>query len=258
MTAILTVLIVIMFSLIATRAATIALTATGMSRESARFQSRSAFTGAGFTTSESETVVGHPVRRRIIMWLMLAGNAGIIAVLASVVITAVEANDDFNVLVRVAAILVGIVLLWLVFQSRWVDRRITTMTMAALRRWTDLDAHDYATLLHVGGEYGVTELQVREDDWLAGRSLRDLALRDEGVILLGIERQDGTYFGVPNADTTIRPLDILVLYSRRETVAELDRRRRGGSGDASHKAAVREQARLVAEERSEEASRAPE
>ncbi len=253
MAAILTVLIVIMLSLIVTRAATIALTATGLSRESARFQSRSAFTGAGFTTSESESVVGHPVRRRIIMWLMLAGNAGIIAVLASVVITAVEANDELNVLVRVAAILVGIGVLWLAFQSRWVDRRITTMTMAALRRWTDLDAHDYATLLHVGGEYVVTELGVEAGDWLADRSLGDLSLRSEGVIVLGVERIDGTYFGVPNAETAVRPRDVLILYSRRGTLAELGVRRRGGEGEAAHRAAVREQNRLIAEEEAREA-----
>jgi hypothetical protein len=251
MTAVLTVLLVLMLSLIVTRAATIALAATGLSRESARFQSRSAFSGAGFTTSESESVVGHPVRRRIIMWLMLAGNAGIVAVMASLVLAAVEANDEFNVLLRVVAIVVGIGLLWLIFQSRWIDRRITAATMAGLRRWTTLDAHDYASLLHIGGEYGVTELQVQEGDWLARHTLGELALRKEGVIVLGVERTDGTYFGVPNADTEIHPLDVLVLYSRRETVAELDRRRKGGAGDAAHLAAVREQARVVAEERPE-------
>lgn len=245
MTAVLTVLLVLMLSLIVTRAATIALAATGLSRESARFQARSAFSGAGFTTSESESVVSHPVRRRIIMWLMLAGNAGIIAVVASLVLTAVEAQDELAVLVRVAGILLGIGVLWLVFQSKWVDRRITSATMAALRRWTNLDAHDYAALLHVGGDFVVTELSVEEGDWLADRSLGQLGLRDEGVIVLGVERTDGTYFGVPNADTVVRQRDVLVLYSRRETLSELDGRRRDGRGEAAHQAAVREQTRLL-------------
>ncbi len=83
MTAILTLLIVLALSLVVTRVATVALTATGLSREAARFQARSAFSGAGFTTKESESVVRHPVRRRIIMWLMLAGNAGIAAAMAT-------------------------------------------------------------------------------------------------------------------------------------------------------------------------------
>jgi hypothetical protein len=54
-----------------------------MSRDSARFQARSAFSGSGFTTTESESVVSHPVRRRIIMLLMLLGNAGLVTMIAT-------------------------------------------------------------------------------------------------------------------------------------------------------------------------------
>lgn len=43
-----------------TRIATIALTHTGLSRQTARFQARSAFTVVGYTTSESEKLVNHP------------------------------------------------------------------------------------------------------------------------------------------------------------------------------------------------------
>jgi hypothetical protein len=45
------------FSLLITRVATVIVTATGMSRQAARFQARAAFIGAGFTTSESAQVV---------------------------------------------------------------------------------------------------------------------------------------------------------------------------------------------------------
>lgn len=71
-------LVVLVMSLIITRVATVALALTGMSQPAARFQARSALTGAGFTTSESERVVNHPVRRRVIMWLMLVGNTGLV------------------------------------------------------------------------------------------------------------------------------------------------------------------------------------
>ena len=78
MVAIFSLLLVLVFSLLITRIATIALTYTGLSRQSAKFQARSAFTGVGFTTSESEKVVNHPVRRRILLLMMLIGNAGIV------------------------------------------------------------------------------------------------------------------------------------------------------------------------------------
>jgi hypothetical protein len=52
-----TFLVVVLLSIIVTRVATIALTQTGMTKESARFQGRSAFTGTGFTTREAEMVL---------------------------------------------------------------------------------------------------------------------------------------------------------------------------------------------------------
>jgi hypothetical protein len=58
----------------------------------------------------------------------------------------------------------------------------------ALRRWTRLDTRDYVSLLHLGRAYAVVELDVREGDWLAGRTLAELDLRSEGALVLGIER----------------------------------------------------------------------
>jgi len=86
MAGIVTVILILIFSILITRVASIALTHTGLSRESAKFQARSAFTGVGFTTTESEKVVNHPVRRRILLLLMILGNAGIIKGVASLII----------------------------------------------------------------------------------------------------------------------------------------------------------------------------
>ena len=83
MVAILTLLVTLTATLVITRIATVALMVTGLSREAARFQARSALTGVGFTTLESEKVTNHPVRRHIIMILMLTGNVGIVTVLAT-------------------------------------------------------------------------------------------------------------------------------------------------------------------------------
>ncbi len=69
--AIVSLLFVIAISMFITRLAAMALILTGMSHESAIFQARSALAGVGFTTKEAESVVNHPVRRRIIMLLML-------------------------------------------------------------------------------------------------------------------------------------------------------------------------------------------
>jgi hypothetical protein len=61
MVAVATLIVVLFLSLIVVRIAAEALTLTGISREAARFQARSAWTGTGFTTAEAEQVAGHPV-----------------------------------------------------------------------------------------------------------------------------------------------------------------------------------------------------
>jgi len=74
-------LLVIFVSFLVIRAAAIALMITGMSEKRAGFQALSAFTGTGFTTKEAEHVVNNPLRRRIISWVMILGNVGIVTVI---------------------------------------------------------------------------------------------------------------------------------------------------------------------------------
>jgi hypothetical protein len=95
MLAAISLLVVLSLSILITRIATVALAHTGLSQETARFQARSAFTGVGFTTTEAESVDNHPVRRRILMLLMLLGNAGIVTAVASMMLTFVT-NDESN------------------------------------------------------------------------------------------------------------------------------------------------------------------
>lgn len=243
MAAVVSLLIVIFVSMLITRVATIALAATGMSRESARFQARSALTGAGFTTTESESVVRHPVRRRIVMMLMLLGSAGIAAVIGTIVLAFVRPDDADSWWARLAVLALGIGLLWFFATSTVVDRWITRTTMWALRRYTSIDVRDYASLLHLGGDYVITELMVPSGHWLADRTLEELALRKEGVIVLGVSRVNGEYLGVPTGDTRIVAGDLLVLYSRTGQLDELDRRHRGAEGQRAHEQAVDERQR---------------
>jgi hypothetical protein len=59
---VITMLVAITVGLIITRVAAVVLTHTGISRDLARFQARSAYTGVGFTTTESERIVAHTRR----------------------------------------------------------------------------------------------------------------------------------------------------------------------------------------------------
>lgn len=238
MAAILTVVFVVVLSLLTTRVAATALALTGMSRESARFQARSALTGSGFTTSESESVVNHPVRRRIIMLLMLVGRAGIVTVMASLTVSFAGIDDRREGLTRVGVLALALVALVLVTRSRTFDRMMNRLIERALRRYTSLDTRDYAGLLHLAGDYAVVELHVAAGAWTAGRPLRELQLREEGIVVLGIERADGSYEGAPGPETVPNVGDTLVLYGRDSAVCTLNARHAGWAGDREHREAV--------------------
>ena len=238
MPALISVFIAIALSLLITRIATEALTLTGLSRTSARFQARSAFTGTGFATSESEAIVKHPLRRRIIMWLMFLGNAGFITVISSLVLTFVSTSSPGDGLSRLVYLLIGIGVLWVIATNRAFNRVLTRLVRKALRRWTDLDLQDYARLLHLKGKYQVTKIEVDEDNWLANKKLKTLRLPDEGIAILGIERRDRIYLGTPSGDTCICSGDTLVVYGRKAALIELDVRPEGVEGDEAHQKAV--------------------
>lgn len=240
---ILSLLSVIVVSLLVVRVATVALVLTGLSQQLARFQARSAFTGAGFTTTESEKVIQHPVRRKIIMTLMLLGNAGIVTAVSSLMLSFVNHDNGSTVplWIRVVAILVGIVGLWLLAHSSWIDKRVTRAIELGLKHWTELDVRDYSGLLHLSRGYSVVELEVQQDGWLAGQILGDLKLADEGILVLGVDRSDGSYVGAPRGRTELFAGDSVILYGPSEAIAAVDQRAAGREGNWDHHLAVDKQ-----------------
>ena len=245
MIAVFTVLLVVAVSLVVIRVGTVGLTMTGVSRDLAQFQALSAFTGSGFTTRESEEIVNHPVRRRIVMHLMLLGNAGIVVAIASVsrFVLKTDGGDDWfdSFWVRLMILTVGLVVLWVMAISSMVETVMWKVNTWALSRWTKLDLRDYTRLLHLARDYEVSELRVHQGDWVAGRTLADLQLAREGILVLGIETSEGHFVGTPHGTTRINSGDCLVLYGKQESLVRLDDRQAGFDGNADHMIAVTRQ-----------------
>lgn len=249
MISIISLLIVVFLSILITRIATIALTHTGMTREAAKFQARSAFSGAGFTTSESEKVVNHPVRRKIVQLLILLGNAGIIVAVSSLILTFVSEGEGLGLGVKVVLLVSGMVLLWGIASSQWADRQLSRYVNHLLSRYTDLAVRDYDSLLHLAGEYRLAELAIQHADWLNDKRLAETQLRSEGLNVLGIKRDNGQYIGNPEGDTLLGDGDTLIVYGRIDAIEALDSRRRGEAGDVEHNKLVQQQNAVLREER---------
>ncbi|HSF87687.1 MAG TPA: TrkA C-terminal domain-containing protein [Acidimicrobiia bacterium] len=248
MIAVATLLVIVTITLIVNRVGMIALTATGLSSEVAHFQARSALTGVGFTTVESDLVVNHPVRRRIVLGLMLIGNAGMVTIIATMVVGFAGTGATSAVLGRVLTLAAGLLVILLAARSKTIDRLLTRVIAAALRRFTDLDVRDYVQLLDLASNYAVAEIGVEADSWVAEHRLADLRLPDEGVLALGIRRADGTFLGAPRGHTRIHEHDTLIVYGYTDVLDDLGTRKVGMEGDRIHEGLISKVADRQAEE----------
>ena len=240
MIAVISLLLVLGTSVMLIRIAAVALESTGLSRDAARFQARSAFTGVGFTTSEAENVVVHPVRRRIVMWLMLVGNVGIVSVRAAGLVSAMDLRSQQGVGSLLAVLIGGLALLCALSSNRWVDRKMCGLIGWAIKRWTTLNERGYVELLHLRDAYGVSRCRVKEGDWISGKRLLDTGVVDEGLLVLGIERPERPFLGAPPADVEVRVGDELVVFGPTARVSELEARVVGERGDLAHVGAIAE------------------
>jgi hypothetical protein len=87
MIAVFSFLTILALSFLVVRVGTVALVMTGLSEDVASFQSLSAFSGAGFTTNEAESVVVSQMRRTIIKMLIRLGSAGIVTAVSSLILS---------------------------------------------------------------------------------------------------------------------------------------------------------------------------
>ena len=245
MIAIISLLITVTLSMLVTRVAAMALMLTGLSRETARFQARSAFTGVGFTTSESESILDHPVRRRIIYMLMLVGNIGVATVVAALMLSVIDSRQTTFWMYNLTFLLVGLIFLWIISSSRYVERHLNRLISWALRKFSKLEVRDYVAVLNLQNGYAVTEMQVNKQDWMAGKTLLEMKLSKEGVLILGVQRVNGSYLGAPTAKTEVHAGEKLVLYGPIERIKELDQRRKGRKGEAAHEHAKNVQVEVL-------------
>ena len=196
-------LLIVTIALLVVRVEATSLMMTGLSWDTANFQAYSAVFGVGFTTREAEMVVNHPVRRRIIRHLILAGNIGLTSALATVVVTFVQTREPAEVMGMVGLVLAGIIVLVLLGKldvMRWL---LDPLIRRALAKSGAVRALDYELLLRVQSGYCISEVEIFNDHLLAGKALGDSRPADLGLIVLGITRTDGTFIGAPNRDEVV-------------------------------------------------------
>jgi uncharacterized membrane protein len=234
--AVISLLLVFVASLLIIRTGTIALVMTGLSEEVASFQAASAFSGAGFTTEEAERTISTPQRRRIVNILIKAGSIGIVTAITSFVLSFSRVRG--SAAPRFSYLLIGTVVIVLFAQSQWFDRLLSPVLGRILTETTTLNLREYAHLLDLHEGYRVAEITVTEDGWLTHESLRDLSPSAEGVVVLGVNRQDGSYDSPLDPDATLYPGDVLVVYGQQHRIEQLSMR--SDDDETAHETAVKD------------------
>lgn len=210
----------IVVSFLIVRVGAVALELSGLQRNKARFQALSAFTGTGFTTRESEMIVNHPRRRRIVTFLMILGNAGIVSVIATFVLSMVSSQGILRPSLKFVGIVIFVLAFFWVVSREKITSVLTEKIKQKLMTHMDLERITVEEVLHQAQGYGIAIVEVSQTSRLAGLPLALADLRNQGITVLSIER-DGIPIPIPSAQEEIRLGDRLVCYGLLESIREL-------------------------------------
>ena len=236
MIAIAGLLTIVILSITVVRIGGVALELTGLSPEVAAFQAQSAFSGAGYTTTESESIVTHPVRRKIARVLILFGSVGLTSTIATLTLTFV-ADSDQSMASRVWILVLGLLVVYLLARSKLIHDAMKKIIIRALRRSKALTVYDYQEILGMDKGYTISRLVIKQDLWVVGRKLRELKLNDEGVLILSINRRvnnEEKFIGAPNGETVLIEKDVLTSYGPATVCHCISRRPSGDEGEQIH------------------------
>jgi Trk K+ transport system NAD-binding subunit len=212
-------LVAIVISMLVVRAGAIALMMTGMSYDKSKFQALSAFSGTGFTTHEAERVVNNARRRKIVSWLMILGNAGIVTVIVTATSSFAQAKG-LEVGLNILVLLAGFGVILVIIRHTPFVRHWEAFTQARLARLKIFDDDTTVDeLLHITEGYGVVRIQLLEDSPFVGQTLSEINAGLKHSFILGIEREN-KWLPTPRLTRSLMADDYLVIYGKLEDLAE--------------------------------------
>lgn len=212
-------IVFVCISYLVVRIGAIALEMTGMERSRARFQALSAFSGTGFTTREAESVVSHPRRRKIVTYLMILGNAGIVSVIATFVLSLKE-TGVFRPSLNLVIIMVSILVLYRIASNREFAQKLTKRIKELLKEKLHFEKVYVEELLQQSDGYGIAKILVAKKSKVTGSTVSTSGFKERDLLILSVER-DKEVIHVPDAQTTIRAGDRLICYGKLDNLEGL-------------------------------------
>lgn len=215
------VIAIIIVAAFIVKIASVALNLTGMERKKAFFQALSAFTGTGFTTKDSESIVDDDIRRRIIIILMILGNAGLISIISTLMLSFMRSGFKFTpVLLNFAIILLSILVIIMISLNKGIARSFTKKIQAKLVKSSTFTKKGVEEVLRLAEGYGVAEVTLSESCIDVGKTLGHSSFRQRDILILAIERAGGV-IPAPRATDKLVENDTLICYGKMENINKI-------------------------------------
>ena len=210
MNAAFTLVLLFAFSTTIVRISSTILRHTGLPDNIARFQSISALSGTGFTTSESELIVNFPVRRRVLIFLMILGNLGMASVATTFIVALIATEGETGaVLTQVVAFVIAIGLTLLIMSNKTLDKKLCDGISWYLTRSGSLELIGFERLYQISHNYSIAEHLVEH---INETSLADLNLEEFELVVLGVRTGADKKYLNPSEVSALQVGDKLVCY----------------------------------------------
>lgn len=156
---------------------------TGLKGTVARFQVISMLTGTGFTTDESKSIIDHPIRRKISMFLILFGAFSLAVIISSI---STLLTDDLRLMEL--SIIIGILLvLTILVKVPFLNNRLSNKMKSEMYNHYELWEHPIEEVLFLEDEDVVMEIDIYEDSELIDVKAFDAISDGADINILFIE-----------------------------------------------------------------------
>lgn len=156
---------------------------TGLENTVARFQVISMLTGTGFTTDESNSIIDHPVRRKISMFLILFGVFSL-----AVIISSISTMLSDNLRIKELSIIMAILMLLIIIvKLPFIYNRLSNKMHSEMHNHYNLWEHPIKEVLFLEEDDVVMKLDINKDSELINQNAGEVISRGIDINILFIK-----------------------------------------------------------------------
>ncbi len=191
---------------------------TGLKQDISRFQVISMMTATGFTTEESELILGHPIRRKLATFLILFGVFSLAVIISSI-------SQFLSKGLGLKEILIGtglVLAVWGVLKINGLQQMLAALFNRKVTRQVELADLPIREVFLKNKQDTLVNLQIFSDSVLAGQSLEQVVVEHDRLELVVLFIKRGNVVLRKNIyKTRLQEGDQILVYGLKEVIFEV-------------------------------------